>query len=251
MNEPDGVVVQNALNLWAALNEPDVAAVVARSVRVGPPPPSWTGELRAAQSLELEIEDVLCGRAEARTVVLDVPVVRDSRTSEVDEPRLARWFADPGARAVYLLRGDRLAGGELGVLPATDGNVRWIRSACGGPLPPGAPSLLYLVQSAAGSSPEVAAAFAPITSAVVDVVDGDDVARLTVANGVAASYTGVHARALARDRAPDHVLTRDELVRALHGDATRLPPELAEAFAHAGADLQRARPGELDRLARR
>jgi hypothetical protein len=240
VNEPDEVVLQNALNLWAALNEPDVTAVVARSVRVGPPPPSWTGELRAAQMLELEIEDVLCGRPDARTVVLDVPVVRDSRTSEADEPRLARWFADPGARAIYLLRGDRLAGGELGVLPATDANIRWIRAACGGPLPPGAPSLLFLVESAARESPEVAAAFAPIPSAVVDVVDGDDVARLTVSNGVPASYSGVHARALARDRAADHLLTRDELVRALHGDATSLSPQLERAFAAAGDVLRRS-----------
>jgi hypothetical protein len=251
---PDRFVVENQLELWLLLRE--ASAVLGWTAAAGPSPGLWSGPERAIQRLEVEVERVLCGAETRARLTLDLPLVSGSRTSD-DRPRLAPWLTAPNARAIYLLSGGGIVDEDLGVLSGTEANIRWVESACRGPMPKGTPALFLLIARVAGTKNDVTEALRSAGSAVLDVIDDDElIVRMTVSSGALAVYSGLRAHRLSSTRPPDGVLrgSADELGRWLLGQAPRPPLEgqLSPAFWLAldgirGA-VAREHAGEIERL---
>ena len=238
MSEGDPFLADNALNIWEELRS-GAAAVVARTLAVGPDPGGWSNVERSVQKLDLEVEEQLCGTA-PRHVTVELPVVQGSSIT-ASEPRLADWLAVPGARAIHLLRQKGPAVDEdLAALRATAENVAAVRDLCASEPPPGLPALAMI---AVGSD--------PLPSTVIDIVDcGKIVARIVSSGRESSAYSGVRATRLARSRPPDLTLTPAELDDALRGvHVACVAPELARCLALAGESSEHEKPGELDRLA--
>ena len=240
-SEPmDPLVMQNELNLWSMARTSSV--ILARTVKAGPSGGGWSGTYDITQELTVEVEHTLCGPPRSGTVQVIISLVQGSRL--VDRaPAIAPWLTGPGSRAIFFLRGDRPADGDLGAIPATADAEARIRALCHGPMPAGTPTVLEVLVQLAAGEPAVAAPFAAPLSGVIDVIDQRDVAvaRLTVNAGVLRTFSGIRATRAATDRTADVTLRASAatMAAAVAGDAPA-----AALVAHGRA------PALLDALSR-
>jgi|GEM_PF-4289774 len=240
----DSFAAENLLNLWDLLRV--AKAVAARTLGAGPPPGGWSGSMLVAQRVEVAVEEALCGGPPAGTVLqLQAAVVRGARTAG-EEPALAGWITEPGARLVWFFAGDSVADEDLGVLQDDEELRVFLRRSCGGPPPPGAGALLLVLAEAAEALPGAAAPFAALPPTVVDVAGEAGPLRLTLSGGRVRVFTGVRYARVARSRPPDARARLDAatLARALSGresgavlEAAGFPPAFARALAEAGSAL--------------
>jgi hypothetical protein len=192
VSELDPFVAANALNLWLLTRS--TTPLLVRTLRAGPPPNLWSDSELAPQRLELAVEEALCGgERPGGELALEIPVVRGARSAAAT-PALADWLATPGARWILLREPDSTPDEDLGLLPATDPTIAWLRAACSGPPPPGPATILYLVADADG-------AFATMPATVVDLVD--PLVRVTVSAGRMRVFSGLRAVRVVRTREPD------------------------------------------------
>jgi hypothetical protein len=111
------------------------AVFVGTLVEVAPSPGMWSGLLRSAQRLDLQVEEVLGGEVPPGRVSVHQTLVALSPLTQPDPPRLADRYTQVGQRYVVLLDTPDVSGGwhtssdTVGLTVATDALVAELRVA--------------------------------------------------------------------------------------------------------------------------
>jgi len=101
----DDAFVEARSALVRTIGQASELVIVGTVVTVGPPPPAWSGRLRARQAVALKVERVLKGFAPEPTVTVYEPVVSNSRlAATTPAPGLSSKIFRPGNLLIIFAR---------------------------------------------------------------------------------------------------------------------------------------------------